>query len=363
MTALPLLRRLHRWLGLLLAVPLLIQGVTGAVLALTPVLPNLAAVATTRGEPAGAGAIIAAAQASLPPGLRVSRYLPAAAPGETAHVRLVAESGPRGPGRDVRIDPVSLAVVDPPAGDGLIDWIKALHTNLLIEGRSGRSIIGWIGVGLLALAMLGVVLWWPPPGQWRAAVTADPRARGHGFHRRLHGMAGIWSLTLLLATSFTGVVLAFPLTMRGTLGLAAADPRRPAQQVAAPAVDVDRAIGLAEAAAPGLRVRAVLLPVSSAEPVRILLVPPGAEGAVATVAVAVDAATSRALSVQDPRTMPAAERALRWAHDLHFGQAPGPLWRALTIVTGLLLPIFAITGGGMWLCRRRRRVPALQTGE
>jgi uncharacterized iron-regulated membrane protein len=61
--------------------------------------------------------------------------------------------------------------------------------------------------------------------------------------------------------------------------------------------------------------------------------------------------------------MPAAERALRWAHDLHFGQAPGPLWRALTIVTGLLLPIFAITGGGMWLCRRRRRVPALQPGE
>jgi hypothetical protein len=78
----------------------------------------------------------------------------------------------------VRVDPVSLAVLDMGAGDGLIDWIKALHTNLLIEGRSGRSIIGWIGVGLLALAMIGVVLWWPQPGQWRAAVTADPRARG-----------------------------------------------------------------------------------------------------------------------------------------------------------------------------------------
>ena len=91
----------------------------------------------------------------------------------------------------------------------------------------------------------------------------------------------------------------------------------------------------------------MLLPASGAEPVRILLVPPDAEGAVATVAVAVDAAASRVLSVQDPRTMPAAELALRWAHDLHFGQGFGPVWRGLTIVTGLVLPIFAVTA---WPC-------------
>jgi uncharacterized iron-regulated membrane protein len=95
MAALSLLRRLHRWLGLLLAVPLLIQGLTGAVLALAPMLPDLDAVATAKGEPAGAGAIIAAAQAGLPPGLRVARYLPAAAPGKTALVHFVAQAGSR----------------------------------------------------------------------------------------------------------------------------------------------------------------------------------------------------------------------------------------------------------------------------
>jgi uncharacterized iron-regulated membrane protein len=92
-------------------------------------------------------------------------------------------------------------------------------------------------------------------------------------------------------------------------------------------------------------------------------VPPYAEGAAVTVAVAVDATASRVLSVQDPRAMPAAELALRWAHDLHFGQALGPPWRVLTIVTGLVLPIFAITGGAMWLFRRRRRMLALLPGE
>ena len=41
----------------------------------------------------------------------------------------------------------------------------------------------------------------------------------------------------------------------------------------------------------------------------------------------------------------------------------GPLWRALTIVTGLVLPVFGITGTAMWLYRRRRRMPVLQPGE
>ena len=61
--------------------------------------------------------------------------------------------------------------------------------------------------------------------------------------------------------------------------------------------------------------------------------------------------------------MPAAELALRWAHDLHFGQGLGPLWRGLTIVTGLVLPIFAVTGGAMWLFRQRRRVARAAAGR
>jgi len=50
-------------------------------------------------------------------------------------------------------------------------------------------------------------------------------------------------------------------------------------------------------------------------------------------------------------------------HDLHFGQGLGPVWRGLTIVTGLVLPIFAVTGTAMWLYRRQRRSPVLQPGD
>ena len=359
---LAVLRRIHRWLGLLLAVPLLIQGVSGAILALAPLLPDLAAMEATKGESRSASAIIAAAQADVPAGVRPARYIPAASPGETALVWFVDRAAPRGRGFGVRIDPVSLATLDRQDGSGVIDWIKALHTNLLTEDRSGRSIIGWVGVGLLALVVVGVVLWWPPPERWREAFTIDPRATGHAFHRRLHGAFGIWSLALLLATAATGVVLAFPQTARGALGLTDPGPRRSVPRGDAPAVDVDQAIAAAMGATHGLRLRAVLLPAGGSDPVRVLLVPPGADGVAATVTVAVDA-DGRVVSMQDPRAMSSSELALRWVHDLHFGQGFGPVWRGLTIATGLVLPTFAITGGAMWLFRQRRRASSLQPGD
>lgn len=54
------LRLLHRWLGLLLALPLIIQGLSGAVLTLEPVIPTFR-------HPAPARALDAANQASQSP--------------------------------------------------------------------------------------------------------------------------------------------------------------------------------------------------------------------------------------------------------------------------------------------------------
>jgi uncharacterized iron-regulated membrane protein len=279
---LSVLRRIHRWLGLLLAVPLLIQGLSGAILALTPVLPDLDPHKATKGESHIAGAIIAAAQADVPAGARPARYIPAASPGETALVWFVDRAAPRGRGFGVRIDPVSLAPLDRQDGSGVIDWIKALHTNLLTVDRSGRSIIGWVGVGLLALVVVGVVLWLPPPERWREAFTIDPRATGHAFHRRLHGALGIWGLALLLVTAATGVALAFPQTARGALGLTDAGPRRSFRRLT-------RRRSMSIGPSPRrwvrhcLRLRAVLLPAGGSDPVRVLLVPPDADGVAAMV--------------------------------------------------------------------------------
>lgn len=351
------LRFIHRWLGILLALPLVALGLSGAILTLEPVWPSRDGAPLASGQPASANAILATAQAATPPGMRAARYAPPAAPGKAAQVFFAPADGPRGPGMVLRLDPATAAALGPvePTG-GVLDWIKRLHNNLLIPEWGGRQIAGWFGVGLLLLTLIGIPLWWPGPGQWRGGFTVPRQARGLRLHRALHGAAGIWLVVMLLATSGTGIAMGFPQTTRSLLGLPAGGPQRPGRPVpgvSPPAPDLDAAIRLAQAAMPGAVPHAVLLPATTQEPIRLMMAPPGQEGAIVTRVVAVDGAATRMLSTQT--SLPASDMAWRWAHDLHEGQGLGPIWRGLTVAVGLALSLFGVTGFAMWLLRRRNR--------
>ncbi|MGI4951923.1 MAG: PepSY-associated TM helix domain-containing protein [Janthinobacterium lividum] len=353
------IRLVHRWLGLLLALPLLMQGLSGAVLTLEPVWPEFGsafgpglAVATA---PVSANAILAAARAAAPPGFRAARYRPGAE-GAAATVMFSPEGNPRGPAMVLRLDPATAT----PLGDvapvsGVLDWVRRLHNTMLLPQYGGRQLWGWVGAGLLLLTVLGLPLWWPRPGQWAAAVTVPRKARGARLHRALHGALGAWMSALLLATSITGIAQGFPQTLRQVLGLPAGGPPRPeraAPGARPPLPDLDHAIRLARQAMPGMEARLVLLPAAAA-PIRLVMAPPGQDGAVAARTVTVDATGARLLSAQ---ASPAANEAvLRWMHDVHEGSGLGPVWRGLVVLTGMALPAFGVTGVALWLLKRRNR--------
>ena len=289
--------------------------------------------------------------------MRVARYVAPERPGGVAQVVFAPVDNPRGPGRVLRLDPVTAAALGPvePAG-GALGWIKRLHNNLLIPEWGGRQVAGWFGVGLLSLTLIGIPLWWPAPGQWRTGFTVPRRARRLRLHRALHGVAGAWLVLMLLATSVTGIVQGFPQTSRALLGLAPGGPPRPGRPAPGaplPRPDLDAAIRLAGAAVPGTVPRAILLPATEQEPIRLQMAPPGETGAVRTRTVAVDGAATRVVSAQT--VLSPADMALRWAHDLHEGQGLGPAWRGLTVAVGLALTLFGATGGAVRLLRRRNR--------
>ena len=364
------LQKVHRWLGLALALPLLVQGLTGAVLTLEPVWPGGGGHAF--GPTASVNAILDTARGAAPPDMRAARYVSPEEPGDAARVYFAPISNPRGPGQVLRLDPATAAALGPaePTG-GVLDWTKRLHNNLLIPEWGGRQVAGWFGVGLLLLTLIGIPLWWPAPGQWRSGFTVPRRASGLRLHRALHGAAGAWLVLMLLATSVTGIVQGFPQTSRALLGLPAGGPPRPSRPVSGaplPRPDLDGAIRLAQAAMPGTVPRAILLPATEQEPVRLQMTPPGQEGAIVTRTVGVDVAATHVVSAQTSLTP--ADMALRWAHDLHEGQGLGPVWRGLTAAVGLALPLFGVTGAGMWFLRRRNRrrlhtvrQAAMQAGE
>ena len=274
----------------------------------------------------------------------------------------------------VRVDPMTMAPMGPPAApEGLLEWSRRLHHDFLLPDHGGRSIVGWVGVGLVVLSLTGIPIWWPAPGQWRAAFTFSTSARGVRFHRGLHGATGVWVVTLLLISAVTGAILSFPRTVRDVLGMPPVGvPRATSseQSVTVPMGNLDAALALAVSAAPGTTPRTLFPPTGTGAPIRVVLAPEGGEGAARSVIITVDAAASRVVGTRDFRTATEAELALLWVHDIHFGQGLGLVWRMLAIVAGLALPIFAVSGTAMWLLRNRdhrrldfRRRASLPAGE
>jgi uncharacterized iron-regulated membrane protein len=344
------LRVAHRWLGLLLALPLLVQGLTGGILAVTPLWDALRPTpAVSVGAPRPASAILAAAAM---PGLVAVRYGPPE-PGTAAMVDL-AQAGQRMAELQVLVDPASLAILGTRRPSVAYRWVHSLHENLLLPTMPGRSIVGWFGVGLLLLGLSGLVLWWPAAtGRWWAAMRVTNRARGMRLQRELHGAAGFWACAMLVVMSVGGVSLAFPVTIRSMLAVPGAAPTGGG---ASQPLDIDAVLARAMAAVPGGVVTDVRLPSPPGRPVlvRLRLVDcvPGSPPAAANI----DAAGSRVISLQDPRTQTLAARSLGWLRALHFGDAFGPVWRVLVVLTGLALPLLAITGTTLWMLRRRTRL-------
>ncbi len=365
------LRLLHLWLGLGFCVPFVMLGLTGTLLTFEHAIEGLTQTATAATSPSGpaqpVAAIVAAARQAAPQGQVPTLYSPPAGPGKPAIVRFQpsARGGGGGPGfgAQLAVDPVTLAVSE---GAGVSDFwrtVHRLHGNLLINnGRDGRSIIGWFGVGMLAMSLSGLYIWWPRPGRWKAAMRVSSNARGFRLHRELHGAAGFWSLIVFVIVSFSGVDLAFPETASGLVAtvLPGADTKpAPIPQVSriagAQPADADQAIALALASMPNATLRSVGLPARPDQPYRVGLAHDGAGDGAPMVTIFVDPWAARVVEVRDPSAYATGLRLMTWQHAIHSGAGLGAVWRILVGLSGLLPALFTVTGIAMWLLKRKAR--------
>ncbi|MBV9834536.1 MAG: PepSY domain-containing protein [Alphaproteobacteria bacterium] len=374
------LRTIHLWIGVALCIPLGMLGITGAILVFDDELEALFVPAPPRtpavGEAKPIAEIIAAARKAAPQGLNPSFYRAPEKAGDLAVVRLAPGGrggAPGAGGLQLRIDPVSLEVVerkDPMATT--MRWIFRLHANLLLSGRDGREVIGWLGVAMLALGCSGLVIWWPRPAQWRSAFGIRRGAKGIVLLRDLHAMTGIWNLLVFLVVSFSGVYLAFPQSLgdatRALFG--GRDLRASAQTMKVEPVrgqrqmDVDAAVALARASSLDAKLMSIFLPMRPDQPMRIGLVRGAADGA-PFITVFVDPWKSAVIETRDPRDFNTGESIAAWQHALHAGHGLGWVWKLLVFISGIAVTLFAITGTWMWLAKRRNRrraVPAAQPG-
>lgn len=394
------LQQIHLWVGLILLLPLVLMGITGSVLVYAHDIEHLLGQdgpqAMAPGEWRSPAEIVAAVQAaSTEPGRMPIAVRWPSEIGEPAAVRLsrpgmagerpqmrggqpqtAQQSGGSAQGvvptvspfagsQQILVDPVSLQILDSQQTmGGWVRFFHDLHGRLLISGGLGRELVGWLGIAMLLLGTTGMIIWWPRPGQWRNAFTFRRKSRGARFHRDLHGAVGIWSLAIFMLVNFTGVYIAFPQPtgavinaiwpgrdMRAAQFQARVERPQPGQQ----AIALDDAVALALSRAPDARFLNAVLPTRPDQALRIGLVRGVPEDGAPTITVLIDPWRHNVIDVFDPKTFSTGETIIAWQRALHYGTGLGGTYKFLVFLSGVIIPLFAVTGTLMWWIRRRNR--------
>ncbi|MGE8491520.1 MULTISPECIES: PepSY-associated TM helix domain-containing protein [Comamonas] len=383
-----LIRRLHLYIGLLVAPFIVVAAATGLLYALTPQLENQLYRSALQAESVpGAQAQLLSAQVqaalqSLPTPAAVVAVRPA--PDARSSTRVMVADAALGPSeyRSLFVNPYTLALQGDLTVYGtsgvlpLRKQLDLLHRQLLM-GEWGRTYSELAASWLWVAALGGVALWWlSRPQRAGAQVTHPPLRRWH------HGL-GLWLLVGLLFLSATG--LTWSRWAGGHFGQAlqqmgwqtprlntsldtanhgthahqhAADPHADhAEHQAAPMAPADRlpmpedfGTALALARQHGL---------ASA---KLEIRPPAAANKAWTVteinrswptevdALAIDLANGQVLDHKRFSDYPLASKLTRWGIDLHMGSW-GVLNQAVLVLLGAGIVAMAVTG---WLQWRKR---------
>jgi uncharacterized iron-regulated membrane protein len=368
MKARAVLFQVHLWTGLTLGIVLAVLGLSGSVLVYHDELLEMTQAPVPHAQAQGVmlplDALLASAREKFPAKRANATVMLPEEQGAALLVRFQSGSRP-GPqrGTDVYVDPASASVLDVRQApyNWFIGAMHDLHGRLLIPGREGRQVVGWLGVAMLLLGCSGVVIWWPKRGQWNAGFRIRRNARGYWLYRDLHGAVGIWGLVVFIIVSFSGVAIAFPETMRSIVTLGTAQPAPAFDARNGPGVEpvkgqkpigLDAAVALVKAQVPNAAVRSISLPAKSDAAWRVAI---GSmeSGPVSTAYV--DPWRAKIVALRNASGN-SADNFMAWQRPLHQGSGWGALWRILVFLSGLLPSLFVTTGMVMWVKKRRARV-------
>lgn len=256
--------------------------------------------------------------------------------------------------RVVFVHPLTGVVSPPVHGRGpVIGWLDRLHSNFF-SGRSGRVANGIGGLLLVAVALTGLVIWWPGRGRVWRALRVDWGAGWKRIVFDLHHAVGAWLLIPVLVLSVTGAYFTWPQVYRDVVGRFSPLTRRAAPRSTVPAVpgaavDLDALVARVRAAEPGRPWVRVDLPGGARAPyVLVASAAPDAPGRDATTTFA-DQYSGKVLEVRHGSgATTRGDVIVEWLVPLHSGHFGGPVVHAVWALMGLAPTALVITGVLMW---------------
>lgn len=239
-----------------------------------------------------------------------------------------------------------------------VDWMVDLHRNLL-GGKTGRNIVGGLGIVLFLLSATGLLMWFTRACNWRAWISVRRRGSTLRFNYELHRAAGLWAYAFLALISFTGVELAYPNVFRDAVraltGKSAAE-RAPKGGDFSTWLSLDEYVRLGRAAMPdGVPVE-MRFPERAKAPIDLRLYRAG-DLAPSGNHVYLDAATGLVVTVDRIVDRPIGARFLAAMSPLHYGQFGGKTVKIAWALFGFAPLLLFITGLLAWWKPARKKSP------
>ncbi len=201
--------KLHRWIGIVLAIYVVMICLTGSVLVYRPELfshfePK--PVVVERGERLLTDEQLLAAAGEAFPGYEPNQLWRGREEDNAVEIELLRDGSRQGE----LFDPYTGEALGPALNLGYraTDFLLKLHAQLL-GGDSGRAVNGALGLFFVFLALTGVLAWRPHKRR-RPKPEKTPHTIGNWTMRRLHKTTGIWAAVFVLMWAVTGVHLAYP---------------------------------------------------------------------------------------------------------------------------------------------------------
>jgi uncharacterized iron-regulated membrane protein len=198
--------QIHLWLGVLLSLYVVVIGLSGSILVFQDEirLASLPHVQLDQTHVAPLSAVVARAHERFP----ASRLTFVGFPQMQNPWWTLYLENPQGKRHIVYADAESGTPV-PRARRLFIDFVLDLHVYLLV-GQTGFVVNCVAGIGLLALAITGAILWWPGIKLWRRALTVSLRLGWRRINYDLHNAVGIGTLVIVSWWGITAVYFLFP---------------------------------------------------------------------------------------------------------------------------------------------------------
>lgn len=345
----------HLWVGLTIAVPLIVVALSGGVLvfedaldrALNPALSYL----TPGDHPLPLDAIVSRVRSAYPDAVLSSMSFPERS---DLAVQIGANQKPQG-SFTIAVNQYTGQILGTrSAADreaGLARRIHLLHTRLF-AGQIGEWIVGLITALTLFMAIAGLVLWWP-----RKIVSVKRSASGWRMNFDLHNVFGFYASGVFLFIALTGMMISFeawtdPWFMRLNETAVPALARESTMVAGATPVSVDALASAAQAALPGAFLKGIGIPNGGKGVVVASMKFPEDRTPGGRSRVALDQYSGQALTVINTRTAPAGTRLINLKRSAHTGDIFGAATRALYFVTCVMLAGQVVTGFLIWWKRR-----------